>query len=151
MPFIGGRPPLGPKALRNAERSLAIFAGVAPDHATAMNVLMSVMTYVMGAVLREQREERSQQDQRRAQERAGLSEAEMGEVLGDFLRRLRESGRYPHMVQMIDEGIDPDAPDTRDERFEFGLDCLLDGVLARLSADPRAGGVLRAPGRRADT
>jgi hypothetical protein len=24
--------------------------------------------------------------------------------------------------------------ETRDERFEFGLDCLLDGIAARLSA-----------------
>ena len=55
------------------------------------------------------------------------------------------------MVQMIDEGVDPDGPDTRDERFEFGLDCLLDGVMARLSAAPRPDGVLRAPGHRADT
>jgi hypothetical protein len=33
---------------------------------------------------------------------------------------------------MMAEGIDPDAPKTRDERFEFGLDCLLDGIAARL-------------------
>jgi hypothetical protein len=38
---------------------------------------------------------------------------------------------------MIAEGIDPDAPETRDERFEFGLDCLLDGIAARL---PRGAG-----------
>jgi len=33
---------------------------------------------------------------------------------------------------MLDEGVDPDAAETRDERFEFGLDCLLDGIEARL-------------------
>jgi AcrR family transcriptional regulator len=149
--FIGGRPPMGPKALRSAEQSLALFAGAAPDLATAMNILSSVMTYVMGTVLREQQEERSQQDQRRAQESAGLSEDEMAEVLGSFVLRLRQSGRYPHIVQMIDEGVDPDAPETRDERFEFGLDCLLDGVLARLSAGSPPGRGLRGRARRADT
>ena len=75
----------------------------------------------------------------------------MAGVFGGSVQRLRQSGRYPHMVQMIDEGVDPDAPDTGDERFEFGLDCLLDSVMARLSAAPRPGRVLRAPGHRADT
>jgi hypothetical protein len=41
---------------------------------------------------------------------------------------------------MLDEGVDPDAAETRDERFEFGLDCLLDGIAARLPArTPRTG------------
>ena len=37
------------------------------------------------------------------------------------------------MVAMLDESVDPDAAETRDERFEFGLDCLLDGIATRLS------------------
>ena len=56
-------------------------------------------------------------------------------MLRDFIDRIRASGRYPHMAAVIEAGIDPDAPETRDERFEFGLDCLLDGIEARL---PRA-------------
>jgi hypothetical protein len=35
-------------------------------------------------------------------------------------------------MALIDDGIDPDAAQTRDARFEFGLDCLLDGIAARL-------------------
>jgi hypothetical protein len=35
-------------------------------------------------------------------------------------------------VQFLDEGIDPDAEETRDQRFEFGLDCVLDGISARV-------------------
>jgi hypothetical protein len=34
----------------------------------------------------------------------------------------------------MDDGHDPDAPETRDTRFEFGLNCLLDGIAARLPA-----------------
>jgi hypothetical protein len=30
-------------------------------------------------------------------------------------------------------GIDPDDPATRDERFQFSLDCVLDGVAARIA------------------
>jgi hypothetical protein len=32
----------------------------------------------------------------------------------------------------MDADIDPDAPETRDERFEFGLSCLLDGIADRI-------------------
>jgi hypothetical protein len=34
----------------------------------------------------------------------------------------------------MDADFDPDSPLTRDERFEFGLGCLLDGIAARLPA-----------------
>ena len=47
--------------------------------------------------------------------------------------RLDRSGKFTRLVQVFDEGIDPDAADTRDERFAFGLDCLLEGVASRLS------------------
>ncbi len=53
------------------------------------------------------------------------------------MARLRDSGRYPHLAAMIDEGIDPDAAETRDERFEFGLTCIPDGIAARLASSPR--------------
>jgi Tetracyclin repressor-like, C-terminal domain len=55
-------------------------------------------------------------------------------VLKEFTERIRNAGRSPHMVAMMTDGIDPDAAETRDERFEFGLDCLLDGIPARLAA-----------------
>jgi hypothetical protein len=42
------------------------------------------------------------------------------------------SGHYPNFTEMIKLGVDPDARETMDERFEFGLDCLLDGIVARL-------------------
>src|SRR6202012_5082000 len=48
------------------------------------------------------------------------------------MQRIMESGRYPHFTEMIKTGVDPDALDSQDERFEFGLDCLLDGIIARL-------------------
>jgi AcrR family transcriptional regulator len=137
MPFMGGRPPTGPKALRNIERALALFTPRQLGSATMMTVLMSVQTYVMGAVLREQQEERNQQDQDLAQERYGLTAEEMHKIVGEYLGRVKESGLYPNLTAMMDAGVDPDALETQDERFEFGLDCLLDGIVARLgSCDP---------------
>jgi hypothetical protein len=43
------------------------------------------------------------------------------------------SGQFERVVRVFDEGIDPDAADTRDERFEFGLECVLIGVTARIA------------------
>jgi hypothetical protein len=46
--------------------------------------------------------------------------------------RLERSGMLVRTLRIFEEGIDPDAAETRDERFEFGLECLLDGIAARL-------------------
>jgi hypothetical protein len=43
------------------------------------------------------------------------------------------SGQYPHIARLMKAGIDPDDPATRDERFQFSLDCVLDGVAARIA------------------
>jgi AcrR family transcriptional regulator len=133
--FMSTRPPAGPKMLRNLERSLGALDGLGLDTATALATLMAVATYVLGAVLRERQEANGERYI------AGLfedvPEAEKQALIRDFTERIRTSGHYPRMVAMLDEGIDPDSADTRDERFEFGLDCLLDGIAARLS--PPAG------------
>ena len=34
----------------------------------------------------------------------------------------------------MESGVDPDDPNTREERFQFSLDCVLDGIAARLAA-----------------
>ena len=60
------------------------------------------------------------------------SAGEIDESIAEFGRRIRESGQYPHLVRILESGVDPDSPLTRDERFEFGVDCMLDGIAARL-------------------
>jgi AcrR family transcriptional regulator len=134
MDFIGGRPPLGPNTLRNMESSMGAIDKLKLDTATALNVLSTLQTYVIGAVLREFREIRLEcRDQEQLAE-AGLSEADAREIMASHFERLRRTGRFPHFVRIFDEDIDPDAAETRDERFEFGLDCVLDGIAARLPA-----------------
>jgi hypothetical protein len=140
MPFMAGRPPVGPKSLRNIERSLGIFAAANLTGEAVMTALMSILTYVLGTVGREQQEERSQQDQERVQQRLGLSDDEMHNVYWEFLQQVMASGRYPNFTEMIKLGVDPDARETMDERFEFGLDCLLDGIIARLTPSVLAPG-----------
>jgi AcrR family transcriptional regulator len=128
--FIGVGPPSGPNDARNAERLMAALDSLGLDMGATLRVLMTVGTYVLGAALREIQEIRWQRNA--AEVASAMTEAQVGEFLAEFSRRVHESGRYPHFAKIIDAGIDPDAPETRDERFEFGLDCVLDGIAARL-------------------
>ena len=128
MDFVGGRPPLGPNTLLGTDRLLAMLDGVGLDPATTMNILGTVQTYVMGAALREMREVRQQRDQ----EQSGIEPSEWEPALAAWRDRLAADGRLKHFVQFLDTDIDPDAEETRDERFEFGLDCVLDGIAAKI-------------------
>jgi len=130
LDFIGGRPPMGPNTLRNVEHSLAVLDKLELDTATAINVLMAADTYVMGFVFRELQEVRGA---RRDQEQlAGLSKAEVEQIVAAYRERLSAAGGFPRLVRMIDDNVDPDAAETRDERFEFGLQCVLDGIAAQV-------------------
>src|SRR5215475_8821 len=61
--FIAARPPLGPNTLRNLDKSLATLDCLDIDTDTALNILQSVNTYVLGAVVRELGELRIQGEQ----------------------------------------------------------------------------------------
>jgi hypothetical protein len=63
-----------------------------------------------------------------------MTEEEAAAAREGFERMIRGSGRYPHLTKIFDAGIDPDAPQTQDARFEFGLGCVLDGIAARIRA-----------------
>lgn len=129
--YIGTGPPVGPKDARNADQLIAALAGLGLDATTTMWILMTLGTYVVGATLREIQEMRWQRAADEAM--AGKTEAEIAELNDEFERQIRGYGRYPHLAQILDTGLDPDAPETRDERFEFGLSCLLDGFAARIA------------------
>lgn len=137
MDFIGGRPPVGPKSLRHVERTLAYFDGLGLDLTMAIDIATTVGTYVMGAVLREVQERHNEVFTQQAF--GELSEPERQAVIGEFTERMRATGRYPHLAQLMSAGYDPDAAETRDARFEFGLDCLLDGIAARITAGTAGG------------
>ena len=133
MEFLGGRPPSGPNDARNLERLLGMLDGLGLDARTTMDILGTVGTYVMGAVLREAQEMRGQRDEELAE--ADLTAEEVQTERERYRKWFEASGRYPRIARLMEAGIDPDDPETRDERFEFGLDCVLDGIAARLQAD----------------
>jgi len=132
MEFLGGRPPSGPNDARNLERMLGMLDGHGLDAHTTMDILGTLGTYVMGAVIREAQEIRGQRDQDLAE--ADLTADELEAERERFRTWFQASGQYPRIARMMETGIDPDDPATRDERFEFGLDVVLDGIAARLQA-----------------
>ena len=135
--FMGGRPPSGPNDARTLERLLALFDGFDLDVRLAIDILMTVATYVTGAVLREAQEMRGERDREKAE--AGLTPEEIEAERDRYVSWFANSGRFPRIRRMMDSDIDPDAAETRDERFEFGLDCLLAGIAARLQRDASSG------------
>jgi AcrR family transcriptional regulator len=130
MDFIGGRPPLGPNTLLLMDRLLGALDGIDIDLVTAMQILGTVQTYVMGSVLREMQEARVERDE----EQADITDEAWEPMRSDWRNRLAADGRFSRVVRFLDAGIDPDAAETRDERFEFGLDCVIDGIAAKIAA-----------------
>ena len=65
---------------------------------------------------------------------AKLGGAEFESARQEWLERLNKTGMFERVVSVFAEGIDPDEPETRTERFEFGLDCVLAGIAAEVPA-----------------
>ena len=131
--FLNTGPPSGPNDARNAERLIGSLDGLGLDVKTTMWMLSTLGTYVMGAALREIQELRWHRSARR--DHRDMTEAEVEALRDEFEQRIRESGRYPNLTKIIDANFDPDAPETSDERFWFGLGCVLDGIAAAIAAD----------------
>lgn len=129
LTHVGVGPPRGPNALRGVERALASLDPLRLDPGTAMGIIMAVDTFVTGFVLREQLEDQE------SEVKAGFAAASEEEIR-IYIDMLFASGRYPHLENVIRSGVDPDDPATREERFEFGLACLLDGIAARIERKP---------------
>jgi AcrR family transcriptional regulator len=131
MEFIGSRPPSRPNDVRNLERLLGMLDGTGVDDARViMGIFMTVATFVIGAVMREAQEIRFQREQEHAE--ANLTDEEIRAERERYRKWFEASGRYPRITRLMESGIDPDDPATRDERFQFSLDCVLDGIAARL-------------------
>jgi len=128
MEFTGGRPPLGPNTLLFMESALTVLDGLRLESESALRVLESVTTYVTGAVLRETQEARAHEVERQIE--AG-HQGDLRQMTMAWRDKLEQTGMFSRFIQFLDSGIDPDAPETVDERFEFGLDCLLDGLARR--------------------
>jgi AcrR family transcriptional regulator len=131
MDFLGNRPPSGPNDARQLERMLALVGQTGLDEVRTVRIIMTLASFVMGAVVRDHQEERGQRAEELAE--AGIPAEELAAEHTRVAEWFRNSGEYPNIVRIMEMGIDPDDPKTRDERFEFGLDIVLDGIAALIA------------------
>jgi AcrR family transcriptional regulator len=131
--FIGSRPPSTPNDVRNLERLLALLDGLGvEDVRLIFGVFMTVATFVIGAVIREAQEVHFQREQEQAE--ASMTPEEVQAEHERYRAWFEDAGEFPHIAKLMKSGVDPDDPDTREERFQFSLDCVLDGIAAQLAA-----------------
>ncbi|WNV83532.1 TetR/AcrR family transcriptional regulator [Umezawaea sp. Da 62-37] len=114
------RPAIGPNALRHLDFALTAAGGASADITRASGLLGVVGNYVLGAVVNELAEQESRR-------RTGLTEEEWRAAVSPYIEEVVASGHYPEVNRRIRDAEDLD----HDEQFEFGLDCLLDGIAAR--------------------
>ncbi|MRH90561.1 TetR family transcriptional regulator [Nocardia sp. SYP-A9097] len=114
---LSGRPALGPNALRRHDIALAALTPLTGDITLASNIADAVTSYVFGAVNQELAE-------LRAHHRTGLTEEQWRATVGPYLREAIATGDYPHFARRVIDAEDTIPP----ARFDFGLDCLLEGV-----------------------
>jgi AcrR family transcriptional regulator len=118
---LTGRPALGPNSLRRSEAALRAAVALTPDITLASRALATVRAYVLGSVA-------AQQAGRRAEQRTGLTEEEWQHSVGPYITEVLAAGEHPMLARRVHEAEEPDP----DVEFAFGLDCVLDGLAARL-------------------
>lgn len=126
---LAGRPSLGPNGLRVAESALRAATALTPDITAASRAVGTLAAYVRGAVS-------TQQATWQAQQRSGLTTEQWQRSVGPYIQQVIAAGEHPMLARRVIEAehTDPDSD------FAFGLDCVLDGLAARL----RPGGDLPA-------
>lgn len=118
---LAGRPTLGPNSLRRSESALRAAVALTPDIDLASQALSAVHAYVLGSVA-------TQQAARQAEQRTGLSEEQWQRSVGPYISEVLAAGEHPMLARRVREAEEPDP----DVEFAFGLDCVLDGLAARV-------------------
>lgn len=111
------RPALGPNVIAGADHALGVAGKLTGDATKVAMIVNTLNTYVLGSVSLELAE-------LEAQRSTGMTEDEWRTAVGEYVRQVVESGRYPHFNRRVLEADDPDA----EARFEFGLECVLNGI-----------------------
>ena len=112
----------GPNGLRHFEQSLAAVATAPLDTAARLDLLTIVDDYVFGHVLRAGEQ----------QARAASTDPGHAAAITDYIQGQLGTGQFPYLSELA---RDPAAasladPGRLDERFERGLQALLDGAAA---------------------
>jgi AcrR family transcriptional regulator len=117
--LLGIQPSIGPSIRRYAEWSFRVLEPLGIDRQTRTDILAIINNYLFGFAHR-------QRAWLQLRERAGLSAGQWQERLDDYLGRARSAD--PALAADIESRLHL----TSEESFELGLDCVLDGIAARL-------------------
>lgn len=114
--LIAQRVAVGPNGMRHVEQKLTAFDGLGLDRLTAWRCLAVFNDYMTGFVVREHVE-------RGAPRERGINDAERAAVAEPYIKELVESGEFPRLAPMIEQGVQ-----GADDNFERGLSWVLDGI-----------------------
>ncbi|HYX85215.1 MAG TPA: TetR/AcrR family transcriptional regulator [Gaiellales bacterium] len=110
----GRRPSVGPNAMRHIEQSLAAVAGMGLDDGGMLAVIAAVDDYVIGHAFRRV-----------------TFEASRREFYAPYIERMLAKREFPNLERLYRGGFGNRMTDP--ERFERGLDWLLEGIAAELT------------------
>jgi AcrR family transcriptional regulator len=126
-PVLGTRPAFGPHAVEAMEWLMTRARTGGADARTAALAAQTIVNWAAGFAVFESRDplgvDATEQD------RAAFA----GEI-GQFLATL-PADRFPNTLAMVSLA----ASITPDEQFEFGLRCLMSGIVARIAAEAQSG------------
>jgi AcrR family transcriptional regulator len=117
---IGERSAFGPNSMRHVEQSLAAVEGLGLQGQEAFIVLGAVDDYVLGHTMR-------QLGQEAALGREGIDADEWRQAMEPYWRDMLATGEYPRLAKLTEVEWDF----LNEERFELGLQWILDGIAAR--------------------
>jgi hypothetical protein len=121
--LVGGRPHLGPNALAHLEASLAALH-VAPGFEDIDDVMQAVGTvnaFVVGAI-------RGEAVDLHAELASGMDKRAWQDATWPYMQRMLAQGELPTIAKVVRDAKHP-PPDVA---FERGLDCVIEGIAAKL-------------------
>ncbi|WP_330182428.1 TetR/AcrR family transcriptional regulator [Nocardia sp. NBC_01503] len=124
LPVTG--PPRGPNAIAWMDAGLRTLRETGLDWAAKIGVITVVGGYVRQAFVLD----------RQLTESRGAAHVDEQQALRQYVRELTgvvDSDRFPEVAALLGSGLFesvPDAPESADQDFAFGLDLVLDGVAA---------------------
>jgi hypothetical protein len=125
-PWLAARPmgwTFGPNSMRLAEAALGTVDGLGLSIDQMLSVTGMITSYVMGVVS-------SELADAEARRRTGLTAEQLMRANGSYLHKVLATGRYPLVERVIVEARQPHM--GADERFEYGLESILDGIAGSL-------------------
>ena len=119
----GFRPNMGPNALAHLEASLAALSDTSgfEDIDAVLQAVGTVNAYVIGAI-------RSEASELRRERETGMDKKAWQAATFSYIDRMIATGRFPTIARVVRDAVHPPL----DVLFDKGLECVLDGIAARI-------------------